>query len=76
MSGIVAPTMVGDKMVGGWRLHLICTVCRTEATYRGFVMVQAADAARAAGWTVDMDALHVSAHDRYALCPEHGGETT
>lgn len=74
MSGIVAATM-NDGIRGGWRLHLICTVCRTEATYRGFVMVQAADAARAAGWVVDMDALHVSAHDRYALCPVHGGDT-
>jgi hypothetical protein len=63
--------MTDDGARGGWRLHLICTVCRAEDEFRGFVMIQAADAARAAGWDVDTAALHVSAHDRYALCPDH-----
>lgn len=70
MSGILS-RMVDDGVRGGWRLHLICTVCRAEGEFRGVVMRLAADAAVAAGWDVDTEALHASAHDRYALCPTH-----
>lgn len=60
-----------DGVRGGWRLHLLCIVCSDEATYTGFVMTQAADRATKDGWIIDYENLHASAHDRYAVCPNH-----
>lgn len=56
---------------GGWALHVVCVVCKAEATFRGVVMGLAADRAAKAGWTVDEDALYAPAHERYATCPRH-----
>lgn len=60
---------------GGWRLHVICTVCGAEALYKGVVMALAADHAQRDGWVVDRAALYVAAPDRYALCPRHAPES-
>lgn len=59
---------------GGWSLHLICTVCRAEGTFKGVVMSLAADHAEDQGWVLDREALQVGAHDRFTLCPTHAGD--
>jgi hypothetical protein len=54
---------------GGWHLHVVCASCQAEDVFRGVLIDFAADAAERAGWTVDREALHAPAHDRYATCP-------
>lgn len=56
---------------GGWPLHVVCVVCKTEAVFRGVLITLAADLAVRHGWDVDRDALHAAAFDRYATCPSH-----
>ena len=64
------PTMV-ESGRGGWRLHVVCVVCGHEALFKAVLLPLAADLAERDGWALDRDALHVSAHERYATCPRH-----
>ena len=56
---------------GGWPLHVVCVVCKTEHVFKAVLIDLAADLAIREGWAVDLEALHVNAYDRYATCPVH-----